>query len=163
MKVQITVTRIFPKGKKGHSKSMTVEGFSFTNVFKQIKDGAEFAEKVKHTITEEPHYMLLLTWPEIQALIDETDKRPGSLSSHFKYGVDFNKLCAKMSAQLKWQALTVLKEYGSMGLEDPETADPTEPEPGFDEHCHCNRGIRTAPNDKKYCPKHGYEYTEDGQ
>ncbi len=118
-------------------------------------------EKVKHTLTDEPHYHLLLAWPEIQALVDVTDALPES--DNTEYGVDFNKLCAKMSAQLKWQALTVLKEYGSMGLEDPETADPTEPEPGFDEHCHCNRGIRTAPNDKKYCPKHGYEYTEDGQ
>jgi len=31
-------------------------------------------------------------------------------------------------------------------------------EGGFEEHCHCNRGLRMTPNEKKYCPFHGYDF-----
>ena len=134
-------------------------------------------EKVKHTLTDEPYYHLLLTWPEIQALIDLTDSLPRINLDSTKTnqeGVDFNKLCGKMSEQLKWQAQGPDAEAEPDPTEPPgeryrqalqnsqrlELEKNAEPEPGFDEHCHCNRGIREAPNGVKYCPKHGYEYTE---
>lgn len=37
-KVQIQITRIYPRGKKGPSKSMTVEGVSLTQAYNRIKE-----------------------------------------------------------------------------------------------------------------------------
>lgn len=59
-----------------------------------------FLRKAKHTLTDESHYYLILTWEEIQALIDTCDDLSGTYTEH----VDFNKLASKLSEQLKWQA-----------------------------------------------------------
>lgn len=37
-KVQIKITRIYPKGKKGQSKSMTIEGIGLTDAYDRIKE-----------------------------------------------------------------------------------------------------------------------------
>lgn len=72
-----------------------------------LKHHAEFsqvAEKVKHTLNEgEGHYILLLTWPEIQALIDLTDALPAEEANE-DGTVNYNNVCSKLSEQLKWQA-----------------------------------------------------------
>ena len=59
-----------------------------------------FFRKTKHILTDESHYYLMLTWEEIQALIDTCDDLSGTYTEH----VDFNKLASKLSEQLKWQA-----------------------------------------------------------
>ena len=43
----------------------------------------------------------------------------------------------------------------------PIDPDPAHPQEGFEKHCFCNRGIRTTPNGKEYCPKHGYDFKEE--
>ncbi len=37
-KVQITVTRVYPKGKKGRSRSMTVKDVTVKAAYEQIRD-----------------------------------------------------------------------------------------------------------------------------
>jgi hypothetical protein len=37
-KIQITITRIYPKGKKGYSKSMTIEDISVKQAYNKIKE-----------------------------------------------------------------------------------------------------------------------------
>ena len=61
--------------------------------------------KIKHTLTDEPHYALLLTWPEIQELIDVTDEleSKGATSVIRETATD---LCGKISEQFKWHAET---------------------------------------------------------
>jgi len=56
-----------------------------------------FLRKIKHTLTDDSNYYLMLTWEEIQALIDLTDENSESSE-------EYNKICSKMSEQLKWQA-----------------------------------------------------------
>lgn len=37
-KIQITITRIYPKGKKGYSKSMTIKDISVKQAYHKIKE-----------------------------------------------------------------------------------------------------------------------------
>lgn len=60
---------------------------------------------------------------------------------------------SKLPPDLRRKISKILDEY--LGLEGEELDGPEE---GFEEHCHCNRGLRQTPNEKKYCPAHGYDY-----
>jgi len=56
-----------------------------------------FFRKIKHTLTDEPHYYFMLTWGEAQSIIDCFDDTP---TLH----ADMLGISAKLSEQLKWQA-----------------------------------------------------------
>lgn len=53
--------------------------------------------KIKHTLTDEPHYYFMLTWEEAQKIIDVMDPMSPIIP-------ETPDISAKMSEQLKWQA-----------------------------------------------------------
>lgn len=68
-----------------------------------------------------------------------------------------NTVYEKLSEDDFWNdVLGSQHEFGlNWGTEELKTL--PRPEKGFENHCFCNRGLRTTPNGRTYCPTHGHD------